>query len=726
MKWFLKLNYTYDSNGRILSETSSSFSDSKKVTSTTDYGTISSDWTQSLTETDSLGFATVSRYSAFYDILLRTTEDDTSYVEYVYTTDTTNVYEVKTLKVSERDKNSANNNELSYTLFTYYLSSETFTDSSSGAIYTLTGLLKSVETKNGTKYSYTYDKWGNVLQIKVGSGSTATSIVTNSYNSIDGSLSIKQLASGRGERYYYDSFGRLTRLQVRATSTSAFANAYEWFYTVDGRLIKTIDYSNNKIYEYMYDASGRTILIANGERSSGKYSTFFEYEYDDYGDIQRESTIIKNSLPLSGSGAFNGMVAYNIISTTGTYSRIRDGKYEYIYINGIEQIKYTYSSTDVKTSYIVREDNKLNNNPSFPNGCTITYTRDAFGKMRGFNFCSYGSTTALLIRGSYYEIRSETYKYDNGSTDVWDINYAVSAAVSGTPTVCDTETYNNTTITGVLRAESAMYNGKSLVNPKYLQNALPSYLYKENKLVLRYMIRFEQTQTVQVGGLSFGYSDGTYDTSPEVYLDNSKGTAWQEMFLVSNDSKTVTKVVFLSGNSRLVRLGNVQVEAANNAWDTDYILNYQLRPETDPVQRVADSSYNSNTPITNILRINAASYCLGSIGGEYRYQSLVAPDLLLNNGDSSIVVDFWIRRETTASNQVYNLAFNYTDGTFSASTVYLPQDTQWHHYSMSSYVTSIVKGIVLRVGQIEWIQLGNVHLYTRGQEKKDSRISEIR
>ncbi|MDR3185306.1 MAG: hypothetical protein LBU04_00620, partial [Christensenellaceae bacterium] len=713
-----KISYEYDAYGRVTLETFSGIAKgSKNTTVQTAYSDISSNWESTVINVDSLGFKTISKFSAFYNFLEKAVSSDGTFTTYVYGYDSTLTNETKTLTVSEYAKDGTS--PLWHAVFTYYLSNEYFSDGNS--IYHSKGLLKSITTENGTVYSYKYDKWGNVISVSLGNGTTTTTMLKYTYREIDGALVLKTALTGFAERYTYDTLGRLSKTEERESSLSEFITAYEWVYAVDGRLIKMLDHKNGKKYEYTYDARGSVILSAVGALEASSYDVFFESEYDAFGDIKRTNLITKNATPMSG------MIASNIIPKTGTYSRTRSGLYEYIYIDNVEQIKYTYSSTDEKTSFIVREDNKLNNNTSYPNGSTIRYTRDARGKLLGFTFSSYNNTSdGVFSVGSYYTIRSRTYEYDNGVKNIWDSQYAADMTTSGTPTIITTpETSGDITINNILLTRARYYPnaGASLVNQKYLMTA-------NGSVSIRYMMRLGSAVSGLVGGLSFVYTDGTADNSTvqyaHAYFDGSGGTNWKEMYLVSNPNKTIIKLYLMWGPIECeVYLGNVQVEISNNAWDIDYIIANQQRASSAPVTKVADIDINNNntyiiTPYTDILRLNHSSHYVNTVGETDVYQSLVDPSILTGGGVVS--VNYYIRRETTTYAEIKNLTFKYTDGSISP-TVFIPQDTNWHYYTMTSDANKVVCAIELRWWHCEWVQIANVRVITQGLGRKDGRLT---
>ena len=681
-------------------------SGSKKITSSTTYSAISSDWTKTLTDTDSLGFQTISSIAAFHDILLRTTESDGSYIEYTYTYADNFPGHIETVKVAEYDKD-ANHTELSSIIYTYYLPDLWF--SASDGTYCSAGRLRSVQTGNGAVYYYMYDKWGSIKTVYAGSFGPYHILIDYTYRATDGALLMKQYASGKGERYSYDDLGRLSMIETRSTPNDPFFAAYSWEYTSDGRLIKSE--GNGNIYEYTYDAGGRVILAAEGD-AGGRMKTYFEYEYDAYGNLKRENTIMIDY------AHEKAITPYNLLPASGTYSRVRDGFYEYVYINGVEQIKYTYSSENPKTGYIVREDNKLNRSSSHPNGVTLQYTRDILGKVVSFHLSDYGYTLVdVYYCHTGYNISSTSYDYENGSTDVWDPQWAIDNSVNGsyyTPTaVSGSQSAGNETVTNILRLHQLSFFGSnyvSLINPAYLTAG-------GNSVTISYMIKRETLGAGDCGGLAVLYTDGGYTQS--AYLDDTLN--WQERYLVSDPSKIIDKVILYYVTNVWLYIGNVKVEVSNNAWSGQWLINNQVNASSAPITAQADETVG-NTRITNIVRLYQSSVYAGTVNGIEVYKSLVDPELLINGGDC-IALDYWIRKESTGTS-VRQLRFRYGDGTvqYPAGTD-IPNDTAWHHYSVKSLPGKVVTKIELGYNYGSWVRLGNVRVTVQGLERRDDRIS---
>jgi len=297
----IKVQYTYGNSGRVTSETiSSTASGSKSIASSTSYQYLSNNLIESLTETDSLGFKTISNYYTYSGLLNSTTFNSDTFVEYSYSNGTpSSTFPDRVSKITITTKTAANGGSVLSTEVYEYLTLSDSSQSSGTYGYRHVGALKSVTMGNGTVYSYKYDAWGNVVEVKL----NGIVQITNEYRYQDGAPLKKILANGYTEHYAYNSLGRLSEFRATTTnvsnafslSTSSLAEHVYYEYTLSGKLVSVKDIKQGKGYWFLYDTNGRLYLNGEGTASSavGPVSTqiMFETVYDSYGDIATKNII---------------------------------------------------------------------------------------------------------------------------------------------------------------------------------------------------------------------------------------------------------------------------------------------------------------------------------------------------------------------------------------------------------------------------------------------------
>ena len=126
----------------------------------------------------------------------------------------------------------------------------------SSVVYNYTkSMLTSVARSDGSKtqtYTMTYDAFGNMLHMAVGT----RSLMTYLYGANNGLLEKQTYANGDSVSFAYDHLGRTTE-----TSTSD-GDTYTYRYTGDGQLHEMTDQAENITYRYGYDTLGRLITTS--------------------------------------------------------------------------------------------------------------------------------------------------------------------------------------------------------------------------------------------------------------------------------------------------------------------------------------------------------------------------------------------------------------------------------------------------------------------------------
>lgn len=554
----VQTEYTYDDRGRVLTETFSSLTDGKKVTSSLTYAEINDNLFTTVTNTDSLGFSTISDSYTYSSLLKKTTFNDGSYVEYEYSDGTTtsgNQFPSKLKKIIIKNKNSSGV-VLSSCEYEYFTIDDNVTDSAYG--YRHVGMLKSVKLPNGTTYSYIYDAWGNTI------GTKLNGVIQSSYaySEKDGTLLSKTMGdNGYTEYYYYDILGRTSEIRATASKVddaSALADdelvKHVYFkYDLKNNLVELKDTIANKGYWYDYDINGRCILSGEGIYSANddlgiiSTETIFETLYDVYGDVHKVNTIdltgTHETFGISGTTALNGVMA-----------RIYPAAEEIVYVDGVKKI-HSYLNTD---GYSVKETNAFWDK-------TIFYNYNELGKIDSFIVANgtAGSASGGILYKPFYNFRTSRYIYDVESGNLWDREWALqnqnpdNGSFSRAIAVEDS-TFNGEAVTEIIRLVqenyySTYYGYYSLVDPALLKLS-------GDDLTMEYLIRRVSPSSAnpQVAGLRFRYTDGTSTSRPFIPMDSE----WHHYSISCEEGKTVAAIELPWYYGETLEIGNVIIKSS--------------------------------------------------------------------------------------------------------------------------------------------------------------------
>jgi len=154
--------------------------------------------------------------------------------------------------------------------------------------------LKTVRYSTGEQIKYDYDAMGNITQIEENGA-----VTTMQYNS-RGELTSVKYPDGTVLRYSYDPFGNLTEIYV---SSNGIGRTYCYEYDAYGRITKSL-LGAAVMAEYEYNPDGRLkkessyngaytlysyefglIKSIYNYGTNGDVLSFFEYSYDEYGNI---------------------------------------------------------------------------------------------------------------------------------------------------------------------------------------------------------------------------------------------------------------------------------------------------------------------------------------------------------------------------------------------------------------------------------------------------------
>ena len=124
-----------------------------------------------------------------------------------------------------------------------------------------------------TTYNLTYDSFGNVSSITVGSSSTP--LVSYTYANNNGKLTRTDYANGTYVQNVYDDLDRTKEIKYNGTVR------YSVTYDKSGSVSSIYDHENEIEYLYEYDRLGR--LIRYYEAEDGIIRTVSAEQYDDKG-----------------------------------------------------------------------------------------------------------------------------------------------------------------------------------------------------------------------------------------------------------------------------------------------------------------------------------------------------------------------------------------------------------------------------------------------------------
>lgn len=252
------------------------------------------------------------------------------------------------------------------------------------------GNLSSITRSDGQNYIFTYDAFGNVLSVSVGSRGFAT----YTYGSVNGPLTRQTYANGSYVDFTYDTLGRI------ATATYSDGRVLTYVYSGEGRLhsIQEVKDGSTVIYLYQYDSLGRvvssaklvdgTMVLRTGQSYNGnnqltgqswqiEESNFSEaYAYNADGTLHTMRTASGDVLTMGydgllrlstvTGGAYTRTYTYRDISSTQTTGQISAVTYD---LPADQVYGYTYDEMGNIATYTA------------PDGEVISYTYDSQGQL---------------------------------------------------------------------------------------------------------------------------------------------------------------------------------------------------------------------------------------------------------------------------------------------------------------------------------------------------------
>lgn len=420
------------------------------------------------------------------------------------------------------------------------------------------GNLSSVQRTNSANasqtYSFTYDAFGNMTSLKVGSQTLAT----YTYGSGNGLLMSQTYANGDSVSFTYDNLGRTK------TATYSDGRVLTYTYNGEGSLHSVTETNGNSTvtYLYTYDSIGRLIsseqkegtsttlrtnqnyneynqLTKQGwQMGSTAYSETYTYNSAD-GSLNTMTTGVGNTLTMGydglrrlstvTGGPFNRSYTYRDISSTATTMQV--SQLSYPNLGSGVSFGYTYDNLGNISSYTA------------PGKSAVTYTYDNQGQLLSASGDTNYTYTYDTV-GNILTANGHTYTYGNanwedlltafdGETITYDASGNPISYYNGTRWAF---TWNNgrslTRAVSTTTAVDYTYDLSGLRTSKTVGDVTHNYLYAGGKLM---------RETYGSNTLDF-----FYDANGTPYALKYNGTVY---YYVTNLQGDVIRIVDASGNT---------------------------------------------------------------------------------------------------------------------------------------------------------------------------------
>jgi RHS repeat-associated protein len=305
-------------------------------------------------------------------------------------------------------------------------------------------------THNGFAYTFVYDTFGNVTEVKVGT----TTLITNAYQARTGRLNSFTYGNGDTVEYVFDSFDRITGVKIGGVLTTTYD------YDANGVVGRVTDVLSGKSTRYVYDFANRLVRV---EDSNGN-SVAFGYDANN-----NASTFIDTVNGTTYTTAYTydsdnrpELVTSPSNSTTG---------YGYDVLGRLTSKTWTSGSTAYATTYTYKNhptDTSLTSTQlaSIQNGSnpSIAYLYDANGNItsitEGTNTIQYiyNELNEVIRENNQRDNKTFVYNYDLGGNLLSKVEYAYTTGTLGTPVDTIPYVYGNTNWKDLLTS----FDGKAI------------------------------------------------------------------------------------------------------------------------------------------------------------------------------------------------------------------------------------------------------------------------
>ncbi len=305
-------------------------------------------------------------------------------------------------------------------------------------------------THNNFAYTFVYDTFGNVTQVKVGT----TNLITNTYKDRTSRLDSFVYGNGDSVEYVFDSFDRITGVKIDGTLRTTYD------YDANGVVGRVTDVSTGKSTRYVYDFANRLAKVVESDGNSVSFgydannnaSTFIDtvngttyttsYTYDK----DNRPTLVTS--PKANTTGYVYDVLGRLTSKTWT-----SGSTAYT-------TAYTYKDHPTDTSRTSTQLSSIQNGTSTP----ISYLYDANGNItsitEGTNTIQYlyNELNEVVRENNQRDNKTFVYNYDLGGNLLSKVQYAYTTGTLGTPVSTISYAYTNSNWKDLLTS----FNGKAI------------------------------------------------------------------------------------------------------------------------------------------------------------------------------------------------------------------------------------------------------------------------
>ena len=269
-------------------------------------------------------------------------------------------------------------------------------------LYTYTnGNLSAIQRTNSSgasqTYNFTYDSFGNMLSVKVGSRNLAANIYANG----NGQLTKQTYGNGATVNYTYDILGRIK------TATYSDGRKLTYAYNGEGQLHSLTETGGGEVvtYVYTYDSIGR---LLNSQQLNGENTVLrTSQSYNSSNQLTKQSWQV-------GSDSYAEDLTYNSSDgSLNTFSIARNGTALTTFTMGYDGLqRLTSMSSGIFTrSYAYRD---VSDSQTTTQVKSVDYSRTTYGSTYKFAGYAYTYDNAGNILTSTDNLNNvTTYTYDD-------------------------------------------------------------------------------------------------------------------------------------------------------------------------------------------------------------------------------------------------------------------------------------------------------------------------
>ncbi len=413
--------------------------------------------------------------------------------------------------------------------------------------YNEDGTVSSVN-HNGFTYYYSYDAFGNVTDVKVGTQSLAA----KTYSNVSKAQTSTVYGNGASESYSYNLYGELTE------KTLSNGGSFSWKYDSLGNLIYEKDNVNSQKTYYHYDEKGR--FYGEKVNSTVNSNAYANELYSDMNTLDDEGNVTKNSLS-AGGDSYSTSYSYhengNAVSTTISSSR----KINYTFDDYKLIARTTTTTTPINETFIYGDNGNVTQHVIGSD--TYGYAYDDNGNITQITKNGvvrqsyvYDANNQLIRENDLDANKTIIYTYDNGGNITNRKEYAYTTGTVGTATDTISYAYDST-----WKDKLTSYDGQSITydvigNPVNYMGAtidwfgrqMQSYSKGNTSITYKYDSDGLRTQKV-VNGIQYDY----YYVDGQLRYEK-KGDEYEIIYRYNNDGTlaSVTRNRFSDGKTDIL------------------------------------------------------------------------------------------------------------------------------------------------------------------------------